>query len=107
VETAAYAQLADITRDPNGTFATNTWGRLAEVAWGSCSNSVPSSRAYTEEYSYDFAGDVIGKRLALLKRGNRGGAPGALAFGLHNPSRSLLILYMTRKASSPRPPIYQ
>jgi YD repeat-containing protein len=60
--------------DPNGTFATNAWGRLAEVSWGSCT-SAATSRAYTEEYSYDVAGDVIGKRLSILKGGNCSAAP--------------------------------
>jgi RHS repeat-associated protein len=60
--------------DPNGTFATNAWGRLAEVSWGSCT-SAATSRAYTEEYSYDVAGDVIGKRLSILKGGNCSTAP--------------------------------
>jgi hypothetical protein len=55
--------------DPNGTFAVNTWGRLAEVSWGACTSGA-ASRSYTEEYSYDVAGDVIGKRLSILKGGH-------------------------------------
>ncbi len=61
--------------DTAGTFAANTWGRLGEVAWGSCSNSVPMSRSYTEEYSYDIPGDVIAKRLSIYKGGNCTGSP--------------------------------
>jgi hypothetical protein len=58
--------------DPNGTFAMNTWGRLAEVSWGSCTSSA-ASRSYTEEYSYDTAGDVVGKRLSILTISARAG----------------------------------
>lgn len=55
--------------DTQGTFATNTWGRLAEVAWGSCTASA-ASRSYTEEYSYDIPGNVIAKRLTVWKGGH-------------------------------------
>ena len=76
--------------DPNGAFATNTWGRLAEVSWGSCT-SVGSSRAYTEEYSYDVAGDVIGKRLSILKGGNCASAPAQITANFLYDSEGKLI----------------
>ena len=77
--------------DTAGTFATNTWGRLGEVSWGTCSNSVPTSRSYTEEYSYDISGDVIAKRVSIYKGGNCASAPAQITANFLYDSEGKLI----------------
>ncbi len=77
--------------DTAGTFAANTWGRVGEVSWGTCSNSVPSSRSYTEEYSYDIPGDVAAKRLSIYKGGNCTGTPVQITAKFYYDSEGKLI----------------
>ncbi len=77
--------------DTAGTFAANTWGRVGEVSWGTCSNSVPSSRSYTEEYSYDSPGDVAAKRLSIYKGGNCSGIPVQITAKFYYDSEGKLI----------------
>lgn len=52
--------------DPNGVNATNTWGHVALVQWGSSTCSDPNAYCtYNEEYRYTVAGALSWKRLTV------------------------------------------